>query len=236
VKRPARSGISRGTQLTLGVAAVVGGAVLWVGLRAAMGLGHTIADPRFLLARLDLESGQPVTSAAFRFSPRGVLAGDAPSGAITDQDLWRLDGMVTRRSMRAGDILVASGLERAAPPRPLSERLVRGKRAYLWPAPPGGLPVLVGDRVDVHWVSDDVGEGETLVEGATILETGVGGNWVIALTPVQIALVEKARRTGKLTVSLRSAGEPSRDTLPPRPRRRKSQGHQRQVEIWVEGS
>ncbi len=232
--------LRRAPKLTAIVPIVVG---LVICLEVRSGIGRRrreerIEDPRYLVARRELPAGQPVTAIDFTFASKAAL-GEAPPGALTDQELHLLHGATTRAPLRAGECLTRAAVRSIAAPETLSKKVPRGMRAYS--IDPGGtLELSAGDHVDVLLSPHDEKDAPfVLVEGALILKPATDGEVVVAVSSAQIQILEKARRQGKLTVALRNP----MDDSPGRPesngsrgqRRRRPAGNHRSIEIFSEG-
>jgi Flp pilus assembly protein CpaB len=198
-----------------------------------------ISDPRYLVAKRDLHTGEALGLTDFGLATRGALGGQVPPGSITDQDLELVRGAWLESDLTEGEVLTLSAL------RSPSQRLSRGAIPAGFLAYPlraeSSLPVLKGDQVDLILRPDLREESpETLVENARILtversaEPGEAPTLILALRQEDVELVEKAQQRGKLRLALRSPKDASRGSRHKRRRTSARRSHSR-IEILTEG-
>lgn len=193
-----------------------------------------LTDPRYLVASRDLGLGNQIYFSDLTLVVGRSISGKIPAGALTDQDLSLLSGSRLSRDLRSGEVLTASHLE-ARVNRRLAFGVPSGSRAFALTeivAP----EVKAGDRVDVYFTSQ-VPEmvAALLLENVPVLRyVFEDSRLVVAVSPSDIGLLEKARRNGSLSVALRNpeekapAGKTFRQLWPNH--KKKSSG----VEVWEE--
>lgn len=172
----------------------------------------SINSPRFLVARRDLPSGHPVSLVDL------ALAGELslkkiPRGAMTDQDLHLLKGAYLKQAISEGSVVALDGLNLSASVTGLGVAVPKGKRAYRLRAE-SGMEVRPGERIDILLVPKSTHDMPILlVEGALIIQAGqIRGeelecNLVVAVSAMEVAILEKAEQRGKLKIALRNPGD-----------------------------
>lgn len=172
---------------------------------------------RWLVARHPVPIGQSIT--AIDFAVR--TGAEAPPDALSDGDLHRLRGFRTTRPLDEGAYLVRSAVA-PAPEVSLGRRLPFGTRAYVLDRP-AGLPLAVGDRVDV--LGGDESRAARIAENLPIIAVSDDGAPVAAVPEAVVRVLEETRRRGAMAVVLRRPDEPVR-RVPGRPPRRRA------IPVW----
>jgi Flp pilus assembly protein CpaB len=219
------------------VALLVGGAVFWEVRAAVVAGSRRLSDPRYLVAARDLALGLPVSLSDLSF--RHADSEPVPKGAITDQELHLLSDSAWARPLGKGDWVTWSVV--AAAHQGVGATVPRGMRAH-------GLELKTGpqvfpkDRIDVLWLPSDPrnpAAGATLiVENVQVLRVkrdGARQSLVLAVTPDDIPVLEKAAGSGTLSLSVRN---PEEATDPARRRRGstwlRGRSPNRRVEVWTD--
>lgn len=169
---------------------------------------------RLLVARRALPEGVPIDARSFSYRPEVT----AVAQSVDDQDLGLLRGATLAHPLDEGQVLTWPAVLRDEK-QPLAAKIPRGKRAYVLPGE-HALDAFPGDRVDIHF--SPAGDLEPtpaslVAESIVLLDRRGTGEWVLALDPMEIGLLEKVRRKGKLTLSLRNPVDT--DASPQAPRR-----------------
>jgi hypothetical protein len=161
-----------------------------------------LEDPRYLVARRALVTGNAVSFLDFGLSPD--VGADAD--ALTDQDVEILKGAKMASPLAVGEVLTRRHLAIPEGRPRLGARIPKGMRAYVvHPFEPPALRT--GDKVDIVLSPGSALDTPLiLVEGATILDAGFRGEQfeaVLAVTAEEIQVVEKGKQRGKLKLALR---------------------------------
>lgn len=198
----------------------------------------SLHDPRYLVANRRISEGELLTLLDFGYTLKVPESNVSETVWFTDQDLEQLKGATARREILSGAHL--SWDDVSASPRRVgfSKILPKGFNAYsLVQSEP--MVLRRGEKVDVLFVSQNsMGLPVLLAEEALVLDhvNGPQGSVsTLALTRDEIALMEKAKQTGKLKLSVRSSKDhPNRRVTKSLPGSRRSRPQKMRVEILSE--
>lgn len=171
----------------------------------------SINSPRFLVARRDLPSGHPISLVDLALAGERSLK-EMPRGAMTDQDLHLLKGAYLKQAISEGSVVALDALNLSASVTGLGVAVPKGKRACRLRAE-SGMEVRPGERIDILLVPKNIHDMPILlVEGALIIQAGEARgeeprNLVVAVSRVEVAILEKAEQRGKLKIVLRNPGD-----------------------------
>ncbi len=229
--------------LVLGVALVagLGAAYLMMGTKEAPPPVQVAAPPpvetdSVLVATRDLPAGTVLADADLSWHawPKGQVTQGAIQKSVTPNAMSELRGMVVRSEMLAGDPLRRERLAKdsgfLSAVLPTGTRAVAIDLADQGKTSAGGF-ILPNDRVDVicTFHPDDgttTFVSETILNNIRVLAIGqtvqdkagertvIGGTATLELTPEQAEKVVLAKRTGELTLSLRSIADANQVNKP----------------------
>ena len=170
-----------------------------------------ISDPRVLVSVRSLQEGEMLSVIDFGF--KQVRAVDLKN-ALTDQDLYLLEGARLKKSIENKEVLMKDNLILPKRSSSLSLKIPKGMRSYTI-QPDNTVPLRGGDKIDVLWQQGGTKDTPlSLIEGATVLnykEQGEHQKIIIAVKSVDLPVLEKAREYGKLTIALRNPEEEDGD-------------------------
>lgn len=193
-----------------------------------------LALPRYLVTTRAVPQGLPVSLSDLTFRHARDRKQGIPPQTYTDQDLSTLKGAHFIRALPAGAPITPDTVLLSAEKTGLGNRLPRGKRAYaLTPLNP--LPVRPGDHVDLY--SSAAGARSAVVDNVAVLHAAYRHDRfeiILAVTPLQIEVLERAQQQGKLTVAVVSQHEEMSESRAIRRVRNPKSTPRPRIEIWYD--